>query len=263
MKGSIVWIISVILIVYLGLCGWLWLRQRSLIYYPTPSVNNPLAEELLLESDREVLQIWRVSQGNEHAVIYFGGNAEDVSQNSAEFLRYLDDLTVYLVNYRGYGGSSGSPAESGLFLDALSVYDFVARQHAEISVIGRSLGSGVATYLAAARTTNRLVLVTPFDSLDRVAQAAFPLFPVSLLMQDRFDSLGRASRIRVPTLIMIAEHDEIIARGHSENLAAAIDPSLLEVRVIDGAGHNTIGSLPQYERLLSAFLRGKTDAHQD
>ena len=257
------WVVSVILIVYLGLCAWLWLTQRSLIYYPTPAVSNPLADELLLESGGETLQVWRVSHGHEHGVIYFGGNAEEVSQNSAELLRYFDDLTVYLVNYRGYGGSSGTPAEAALFQDALSVYDFVARRHAEISVIGRSLGSGVATYLAAARQTSRLVLVTPFDSLDRVAQAAFPLFPVSLLIRDRFDSLARAESIRVPTLIAIAEHDEVIPRAHSDNLAAAIDPSLLQVTVIYGAGHNTIGGQAQYMQSLSEFLRSKTDANQD
>ena len=250
------WPASVVLILYLGLCAWLWLMQRSLIYFPTAAVDNPLADELLLDSHGETLQVWRLSAGNERAVIYFGGNAEEVSQNSPDMLEHLGDRTIYLVNYRGYGGSSGSPAEVALFQDALSVYDHVAGQHASVAVIGRSLGSGVAAYLAASRKISRLVLATPYDSLTGVAQAAYPVFPVALLMRDRFDSLGRAAQIRVPTLIAIAELDEVIPRQHSEKLAAAIAPSLVEVTVIEGATHNTIGTVPQYMWSITRFLNG-------
>ena len=251
--------VLLILAVYLALCAWLWLTQRSLIYYPTPAVDNPLADELLVESGGESLQIWRLSPGRDHAIIYFGGNAEEVSQNSPDFLRHLADLTVYLVNYRGYGGSSGSPDEDALFLDALSIYDFVAGRHSRISVVGRSLGSGVATFLATARETSRLVLVTPYDSLASVAQAAYPIIPVSLLLRDRFDSLARAADIRVPTLIAIAEFDEVIPRVHSERLVAAIDPTLATVIVVSGSGHNTIGDSPEYSRSMSEFLSGNRD----
>lgn len=257
MKGFVVWILSLIVLAYAGVCVMLWSKQGSLIYYPTAAVANPLADELRLDSGGESLQLWRLAAGNEHAVIYFGGNAEDVSLNSSDMLRYLGGATVYLVNYRGYGGSSGTPSEVSLFRDALSVYDYVAGHHPEISIVGRSLGSGVATYLATSRETSRLVLVTPYDSLVNVAQAAYPIVPVSLLLRDRYDSVGRADAIRVPTLVAIAEFDEVIARAHTDRLVAALEPSITSVEIIGGATHNTIGDRPQYMRLMSRFLLGR------
>lgn len=255
MKNSAVSIITLAALVYGGLCGYLYLAQRSLIYFPTPEVDNPHAEALRLESGGETLKVWRLGAASEHAVIYFGGNAEDVSMNTPDFLRHLPEFTVYLVNYRGYGGSTGRPAEDALYADALAVYDFVDERHARVSTIGRSLGSGVATYLATSRDLERLVLVTPYDSIDRLAQASFPIFPVSLLLKDRYDSLGRAEGINVPTLLLIAGNDGIIPAKHSQALAAAIDPELVDAIVIDDATHNTISYAPEYSAALSAFLR--------
>lgn len=255
MKNSAVWIITLAALVYGGGCAYLYAAQRAFIYFPTPEVDNPLAEELRLDSGGETLKVWRLGAVTDHAVIYFGGNAEEVSMNTPDFLQHLADFTVYLVNYRGYGGSTGRPVEAGLYADALAVYDFVDDHHGRISSIGRSLGSGVATYLATARNLERLVLVTPYDSIDRLAQASFPIFPVSLMLKDKFDSLGRAESIDVPTLLLVAERDGIIPAKNSQALAAAIDPDLVDVIVIDDATHNTISYAPGYSAALSAFLR--------
>lgn len=255
MKKSAVSIITLAALVYGGLCAYLFATQRSLIYFPTPEVDNPLAEEIRLDAGGATLKIWRLGAGSDHAVIYFGGNAEQVSMNTRDFLHLLPEFTVYLVNYRGYGGSTGSPAEAALYDDALAVYDQVADQHARISTIGRSLGSGVATYLATARDLERMVLVTPYDSIHRLAQASLPMFPVSLMLKDRFDSLARAGDIDVPTLLLVAENDGVIPARHSEALAAAIDPRLVEVVVVRSATHNTIQDVPEYGLALTRFLR--------
>ena len=82
-----------------------------------------------------------------------------------------------------------------------------------------------------------------------------PVFPVSLLLKDKFDSLARADRIDIQTMLLVAERDGIIPAKHSEALAAAIDPALLELIVIEDATHNTIGNAPEYSAALATCLR--------
>src|SRR5262249_22796712 len=131
-------------------------------------------------------------------VIYFGGNAEEVSWLLQESPR-LAPWALLLVNYRGYGLSDGRPSESALYNDAVALYDWVtARPDTDarrIVFVGRSLGTGVATYLASQRTVSGVVLVSPYDNLVEVARGVYPYLPVDGLMRYRFDSAARAKRI--------------------------------------------------------------------
>jgi pimeloyl-ACP methyl ester carboxylesterase len=248
-------ILSTVILIYIGFCAYLYLVQRSLIYFPTPESRNVAAEDLRLELDGATVQIWRLNADKEEAIIYFGGNAETVAYNIGDFSRMLPDKAVYLVNYRGYGASTGKPSETAIAADAQAIYDHASEAHANISVVGRSLGSGVAIFLAATRPTQRLVLITPWDSMVSVAQSAYPIFPVSTLLKDRYDSLSHASSISIPTLLLIAGRDEFIPMKSSLNLAAALDPSLTTVTIIDDAGHNTIQNFDQYTTALAGFLQ--------
>ena len=125
------------------------------------------------------LRGWKLNPGKSGALLYFGGNAERLDASRDEFARLFPDRTVYLLSYRGYGASEGQPGEAALFGDALALYDAARARHPRrrYAVIGRSLGSGVASYLASQRPVERLALVTPFDSLAEVAQAHYPVVP--------------------------------------------------------------------------------------
>lgn len=255
MRQTGVTVISIAVLIYAGFCVFLYASQRSALYYPTPEVQVPDAADLRVESDGERLKIWRLANaGGPNAIIYFGGNAEDVSANILDFRNIFPGHAVFLVNYRGYGGSTGSPSEAGLYKDALAVFDEIRSQHTSISIIGRSLGSAVASYLASVRDIDRLVLVTPFDSIENVARKAFPVFPVSLLLKDKFNAVRYVAEIDAPVLVVIAENDEIIPRRHSDALAEAFPASQVRIEVIRDAGHNTIGMYPSYSSALSMFL---------
>jgi len=121
-------------------------------------------------------------------------------------------------------------------------------------VLGRSLGSGVAVHLAAVRDVSKLALVTPYDSILRIAQRRLPFVPVSWLLKDTFDSLAKAPRVRAPVLVVLAELDSSIPREHSERLVAAFTPGQVTVRMIAGADHNSISESPEYGRALADFL---------
>ena len=254
MNGGITFSLVLALILYGACCLFLYAAQRSFIYFPTAESSNPQAQDLRIPSGDEILQVWQLNPGAQRGIIYFGGNAEDVAGNTALFADVFGDQAVYLVNYRGYGGSSGSPTEAGLFADAEAVYDFVKHLHSSIHVIGRSLGSGVAMHLASVRDVDKLVLVTPYDSIASIAGNSMPLFPVSLLIKDRYDSWRLAGKLHNQTLALLAEYDEVIPRASSEKLIAAFQPQLISTLVIPRANHNSIGMMAGYRAALDSFL---------
>jgi uncharacterized protein len=239
------------------LCALLYLAQDRLMYLATPEVDRPSARSLRLKSGPATLKLWELHPDQRAALIYFGGNAEDVGANIADFDSAFADRAVYLVNYRGYGGSSGRPSEAALITDAQAVFDWLTLRHHRIAVIGRSLGSGVAVALAASRPVERLALVTPFDSISNVAADHFFWMPVRRLLRDRYDSLARIARVRAPLLIVVAEHDEVVRRARSDALISALPAARRHTVLIQGATHNDIGDFPAYRRSLADFMQAR------
>lgn len=248
------WVLKISLLVYAGFGVFLYFAQRSFMYMPVAENKADDTPFEFVEVDGARLKLWVVGEPAEEAVIYFGGNAEDVYYNADDFRRHLPSKTVYLVNYRGYGGSSGSPSEEALFADALQLFDRIAQRHARVSVIGRSLGSGVATYLASRRPVVRSVLVTPHDSALAIARRMYPWYPVGWMLKDRYDSVAHADAVTAPVLLVLAENDTLIPNEHSYRLAAAFDDPAVETVVIDGAGHNGISGHQHYWPAIAGFL---------
>ncbi len=241
------------LVAYLGLCGWLYAAQGKLLYFPTPEVTAMAAESMTLRNGSESLKVWKVGDGS-NAVIYFGGNGEDVARNIDNVSGLLPDTSAYLLNYRGYGGSSGTPSEAAIMEDAVLLYDDVARRHPQVAVIGRSLGSGVATWVASQRDAWKVVLVTPYDSIEDVAKKEYPFAPVSLLLRDKYRSIDNVPGIRAPVLVLLADIDNVIPRAHSMNLIGSFPIEQVTVRVLPDTTHNTIGSAADYFLLIRQFL---------
>ena len=239
---------------YTALCAWLYVNQRNMLYYPRPEVHVDSAEPIWLDTVDARLKIWSVAGAGSDAIVYFGGNAEPVHHNIDAFRDWFPEHSVYLVNYRGYGGSSGSPDEAGLCADAAAVYDYLDARHARISAIGRSLGSGVAACLASERELDKLALITPFDSVRAVASNLYPFLPVSMLLHDTFDSAARAPAIDAEVLIMLASEDEIIPMEHGYSLARAFAPEQVEILEISGADHIDISEFAEYGTSLREFL---------
>jgi uncharacterized protein len=249
--------VAAAVVAYLLLCAWVYATQRARIYFPTaPTSEAPPAQALWVDGSGERIKVWAVLRPGSSALLYFGGNAEDVAGNIERFAETFPDRSLFFVNYRGYGGSSGRPSEVGLREDAIAIFDQVRRNHSQIAVIGRSLGSGVAVHLASSRPVERLVLVTAFDSLINVARVYFGWLPVGILLKDRYDSAALARHVTAPVLIVVAGEDEIIPRPRSEALAAAFATGQAEIVVVPGVGHNTLDLSPAYLGVVRVFLRG-------
>lgn len=253
---SLLGLLALLLLGYAGLCALLYFKQRGLIYYPAATLVPATATDFKLVRDGVTLRGWRLNPGKSRALIYFGGNAERLDASRGEFARLFPDRTVYLLSYRGYGASEGEPSEPALFGDALSLYDEVQVRHsrAGIAVIGRSLGSGVASYLASRRPVEKLVLVTPFDSLSQVAQAHYPVFPVRFLMRDRYRSTEYLPQYPGPLLVLRGGRDEVIPPANTDRLLTALIHKPLVVD-FPNAGHNDISQDPAYAEALQTFMR--------
>ena len=242
-----------------------YFMQDSLIFYRQPTSEArradlarrfPAVQEVFLETpDGTRLHAWHVP-GPGPAVLYFGGNAEEVSWMLDEVAQ-KPVASWFLMDYRGYGASGGAPSERALVADAKLLYDYAVKQPGvdarRVHAFGRSLGSGVAVALAVERPLAGLILVTPFDSLAAVAKRYYWYLPVDLMLKHRFDSIEHAPKLRVPLLCLIATRDEVIPASHAERLFDAWGGAKRKV-LLQEAGHNTSDSHPLFWSSIREFL---------
>lgn len=236
---------------YVLACAGIYAMQDGLIYHPMrATAANTTGTMVLPDADARVLVSVRERPGAA-AMVYFGGNAEDVAASEPDLAEAFPGHALYLLHYRGYAGSGGTPSEPSLRRDAIALFDLVQARHPNVVVVGRSLGSGLAMQVAASRPAQRLVLVTPYDSLSNVAATYYPWLPVRWLMRDQFDSAALAPGIRAPTLLLIAGQDQVIPALSSARLFARFLPGIAVRRILAGAGHNDISADPRYAALLA------------
>lgn len=207
-----------------------------------------------MKIENENIKVIVLNQDKQNAILYFGGRSESVANNINDFKNTFPNHTVYLVNYRGYGGSTGEPTERNLYNDATFVYNNISQTHKEIIVIGRSLGTGVATYVASTSKIEKMVLVTPYDSILNMAQNKYPFYPIRYILEDQYNSINRVAEITIPSLILLASTDETIDKKYSNNLIQEFSSSNLEVFTIANSGHKNIIEKEEYFNLLKDFV---------
>ncbi len=242
-----------------------YLLQERLIFYPQRLsaarqaellARYPAVRELTLDaSDGTRLHGW-LHPGTTGAplVLYFGGNAEEVSWMLEEIPRRMPQAAWLLTDYRGYGASAGSASERTFTADALAWYDYGTRLHSgPVYAFGRSLGSGVAVALAASRPLAGLVLVAPFDSLVDVGRHYYPFLPVQWMLRQRFDSASLAPAVHAPLLCLVAGSDQVIPLRHSRRLYDAWAGAKRWV-ALEGAGHNSTDAAPAFWREVRGFI---------
>jgi pimeloyl-ACP methyl ester carboxylesterase len=238
--------------IYVLVCLNLFVFQRSIMYYPQPRSNEQGSVLLSSSTKYGIINVSAHPHPGTSAVIYFGGNAEDVSQTVPDLADAFPNRALYALHYPGFGGSSGKTDQETIFAEALDLFDNVFTDHTDVTVIGRSLGSGVAVWVASQRPVSRLVLVTPFDSFADPASAQYPFVPVRWLLRDKYESWRYAPKVKAPTLIIVAGDDELVPRSSSDRLLTRFAPGIATETVLPGVGHNTIQDSPGYWPLLKA-----------
>ncbi len=221
----------IIVILYLCICSLLYFNQDDLLFHPQPNSPAEIAEIINSNPGFDTVG-FQMKDGNRTysfiskdtieeklpLVLYFGGNAEEVS-HLMTYQNYFPNTVMVLVNYRSFGLSEGFISEKTMFSDALEVYDHLIT-HPDIDpdriiVIGRSIGTGVATYLSSQRKTKATVLITPYENMIDVAFEKYPFVPIGLLINHRFESDKYATTISSPMLALISKNDKVIPKHHA------------------------------------------------
>ena len=254
-----------ILIVLLAI---IWLGQRRLIYFPTRPVPSPAAVGLsnvesvsFTSADNVALHGWFLPSGRSPAsftVLVFNGNAGNRAYRAGlgAALR-AQGLSVLLFDYRGFGENAGAPTENGLALGARAARTYLLGRRDVSSdrlvYFGESLGSAVATRLAAEHAPAGLILRSPFTSFVDMGRIHYPLLPVRWLLRDRFASIHQISGISCPILVIAGNRDSIVPLEQSRRLYDAA-PSSKTLVIVDGADHND-DDLVAGEQMIDAVVQ--------
>ena len=257
-------VIKALGLVYTSLVTFLYFFQEKLIFFPQPpsyELRSQLAKnEVIFQHEGISLHGWYrggEKEGNQDLlIIYFGGNAEEVSYSFFELSQKFSHA-VLAVNYRGFGSSEGKPSEAAILQDANFIVKDIMRRKGfapeKIILLGRSLGAAVATFVASNYAVRGSILVTPFDSLTHLAQGKYPMFPVSLLLKHRFPAKEWAQKIKSPCLLITGGQDKVVPNSYSINLAEKWQGGA-EHYVIEAASHNNISNFPDYWKEIENYL---------
>lgn len=247
------------LVGYALVVGAMYLGQRSFIYHPSPI---PIDARKMRDAgyapfpvrtaDGLDLTAWRrPGAPDKPTIVLFHGNAQDASWRidiAAQAARH--GYGIVLATYRGFGGNPGKPSEEGLYADARATLD--AAGPGPFVLWGESLGTGVATRIAAERRASGVILQSPYISVAERAGEMMWWLPARKLVTDRFDSISRIAAIQAPLLIVHGAKDALIPIRHGRTLfAAAMEPKVF-VELSD-RGHNEMHG-PEFEAGVRKFL---------
>jgi fermentation-respiration switch protein FrsA (DUF1100 family) len=262
-------IIGVLGALYLTFLLAVVLMQRSLMYFPmretmSPSqAGLPQAQVLSLQTeDGQKLVTWYVpAASGKPLLLYFHGNGGGLSDRAKRFVDMTGDGDGLLaVSYRSYFGSTGTPTEAGLHIDALTAYaEALKLGYApdRIVAVGESLGTGIAVALAAQKPVAALILDSPYTSTAAVAEKTYWMFPTRLLMFDQYHSDQSIGQVHVPVLMVHGAEDGIIPMQFAKELFAMANEPKTFIEV-PAAGHMVLGRpevLPRVMQWLHAQLK--------
>jgi fermentation-respiration switch protein FrsA (DUF1100 family) len=253
---------GLLLALYLILLAALSSLESRLIYFPQkrldarPSDYGLEAEDLAVETaDGERLTGWWVRGRSDLVLLFFHGNAGNVSHRLDRVRGLVEalGLNVVLVDYRGYGGSSGAPSERGLYEDGEAIWRVAVARGVtpeRLVLFGESLGGAVAIETALRRPCRAVILEAPFLSVPDMARAVYPFVP-RFFVRTQFDNGAKVGRLAVPKLMVAAERDDVVPPRQTRKLFDLAAPPK-ELYVIPGARHNdtyTVGGAAYLEAL--------------
>lgn len=245
---------------YIVVVAYFYFTQDSKIFNISEIPSNPPVilknvKKISLEVDDGVVLDGVYKKSNQKdvpTIIYFGGNSDD-ARRFLLHVKKLNDFNIVTFNYRGYLQSGGKPSEISLFNDALKIYDKFANDSGVI-VVGRSLGSGVAVYLASKRKVLGVVLITPYDSIASLAKQKYPFLPVNLMLKYKFESIKYIEKIKSPIGIIEVKNDTTIPNSHTLKLLKKIK-NLSKIVVLKNTTHADVLNHPKFEESLKSLIK--------
>jgi len=273
MKRILFWI-STLLVIYIGFIGYVALRQDTFIFKPRTTTDEAWTQRIeslradyisIRADDGEVLEGMFLSDHTKvprPTIIFFPGNAMLVEE-IAPFFTELPSagINVILMDYRGYGLSTGKPDIAWIKRDAEKIFSAASQHpevaHDQISVWGLSLGTGIATHVASVQPVKKVILSVPFTSTLDLGMEIFPIIPRALmqkLLHQNLDTLTTASGLLQPALIFEADDDQQVPNDHADRIAS-VWGGAVELVQLSGQGHDDfLSNREMWEKVLE-FLR--------
>jgi uncharacterized protein len=267
--------------IYLLTCAFLFWQQRRFIFAPSRTVEHTPADYHLAYKDvnlellasypfgnrMEKIHGWWIpsQKNNSKTVLYLHGNGLNIGANAEQASRFHRlGLSVFLFDYRGYGKSEGDfPSETSVYLDAERAWDYLVEERKiapqDILIYGHSLGGAIAIDLAIHNPgASGLIVQSSFTSTLEMARRNWwtAVFPVDILMTQQFDSIRRVPDLKLPTLYIHGNSDELIPFHMSQRLYDATRSSKY-LKLFPGAGHNNVAQVggATYSQAIQTFIR--------
>ena len=264
-KRTIKIAVTIVFGIYIMIGSVLIVFQEKLLFLPTKlkedytfSFNYPFEELFLETEDAAVINAIHFKAENPKGVIlYFHGNAGDLSRwgTIAEYF-VAKQYDVFISDYRTYGKSKGRLNEDALYADAQFCYDYLLERYSEsdLTLYGRSLGTGIASYLASKNYPKQLILETPFYSVADVAKHRFPVFPFRSLLKYRFPTYQYLEEARCPITIIHGTEDSVVPYVSGKKLLE-LDIKNINFISVQGGNHNNLIHFDAYHKAIEAILK--------
>ena len=214
--------VSSVVLAYFIIILFVYFYQRNLLYHPSENnyLNDKITfnyEEIFIETNKKIkLKSWFIKKdlNKFKTILIFHGNAGNLF-NRVYKLNELNklDVNILLISWRGFSGNKGKPTEKNLYRDADESVKWLNNQGViskNIILYGESLGTGVATELGTSNAFGGIILESPFTSIANAAKIYYPYLPVSIILKDRYDSIGKIKNINTPIFIMHGKMDNIV-----------------------------------------------------
>jgi len=261
-------ILFILVSVWVLLSLLLYLFQPKFIYFPqseidyTPDMAGLPYEDIYFKTEDDVLlNGWFIPvEDAKNTLLFFHGNGGNISHR-LESLKIFHEigLSVFIIDYRGYGQSQGIPSEQGTYRDAEAAWQYLAETRGisdeDIIIFGRSMGGAVATWLASRYTPNLLILESTFTSIADVAKHYYPYLPTHLLTRIKYASVDRIKDIHSPILISHSQTDEIIPYKYGRALFEKAQAPKIFLELKGGHNDGFITTGPSYIQGLENFIR--------
>lgn len=243
-----------LLALYLGALVYIYFTQDSQIFNPRAiEKKEPIklknVENITLEVAKNiVLDGVHKKADNSPFIIYFGGNADDATR----IVLHMKGFEIVAFNYRGFVNSRGKPSEKAFFNDALKIFDKYGKNR-KVIVVGRSLGTAVATYVASKRDVKGLILITPYDSIASIGKKMYPYFPIETLSKHKFESVKYMLDVKAKVGLIEVEGDEVISKYHFDKLKVKVLNLALHVE-LKNTTHGDVLKHPDFEKTIRKMI---------
>ncbi|MCF7568897.1 alpha/beta hydrolase [Sabulilitoribacter arenilitoris] len=243
----------------------LYFFQERILFLPTVLANDyeyqfdyPFEELFLKTDDKTVINAIHFKTENPKGVIlYFHGNAGDLSRWGFVVEYFVEkQYDVLIMDYRTYGKSTGKLSEQALYDDADYCYDYLKTHYDEsvITLYGRSLGSGIASYLASKNKPNQLILETPYYSIIDVAKSRFPMFPVEKLLKYKLPTHQYIQQVNCLVTMFQGTEDLIVPYKSAKKLFKISPKNLTTFITIQGGNHKDLNNYELYHTQIKKIL---------